>query len=51
MWADDLIKDVLSYMSVNSRQRIIQQIYSTVTINGPGKAHPLLLTARQIHSL
>lgn len=51
MFADDLIKDVFSNMSVNSRQRIIQQIYSTVTINGPGKAHPLLLTTRQIHSL
>lgn len=45
LWADDLIKDVFPYVSIDSRQRVIQQVDGTITVDGPGQAHPLLLTS------
>lgn len=51
LWTNDLIKDVFSYMSINSGQRVIQQVDRLVTVDSSGQAHSLLLTSRQIYSL
>lgn len=51
LWADHLFKDVFSYVSVDGRQRVVQQVDGPVTVHGPGQADPLLLTSGQIHTL
>lgn len=48
---DDLFEDVLSHMGVHRRQRIVQQIHGTVTVDRPSQVHPLLLTTGQVNTL
>lgn len=48
---DDLIENVLANMSIQGRQGVIQQVYSSLPIHGPGQAHPLLLAPGEIHAL
>lgn len=44
MWTNDLLKYVFSHMRVNGRQGVIKQVDRAVAVDGPGQAHPLLLT-------
>ena len=48
---DDLVEDVSTNVSVNSRERVVEEIDSTVLIHGPRQAHSLLLTAAQVDAL
>ena len=48
---DDLIKDVLANLGVDSREGVVQQVDSTVTVDRPGNADTLLLTPRQVDAL
>lgn len=42
-WPDDFVKDVLTHVCINSRQRIVQEVYISLSVDSPGQAHPLLL--------
>lgn len=48
---NDSIKNVLSHMSINSRQRIVQQVNIWLPVNCSSKTHPLLLTSGQVQAL
>lgn len=43
---NNLLEDVFPHVSVDGRQRIIQQIHGAVAVHRPGQTHTLLLTAR-----
>lgn len=43
-----LFKDMLPYMGIHSRERVIQQVELTVGIHGTGQADPLPLSPREI---
>lgn len=49
--SNDFVKDVLAHVRIDSRQRIIQQVYISRPVDGPGEAHPLLLPTREVQSL
>ena len=49
--SDDLLKDVLPHMTVNCRQRVVQQVHVCVTVHGPRQADPLLLATAQVNAL
>lgn len=50
-WADDFIKDVLTHVRVHSGQWVIQEVNISLSVDGPGQAHSLLLPSREIQSL
>lgn len=45
-----VLKDVLPYVSVHGRQRVVQEEDVLVGVNGSGQADPLLLTSRQVQA-
>ena len=40
-----------AYVSVHCGERIVEEVETAVTVDTPGHAHPLLLSARQVDSL
>lgn len=51
LWSDDLLEDVLPHVGVHSRERVVQQVVITVTVDRPSQAHTLLLATRQVNTL
>lgn len=41
--SNDFVKDVLTHMCINSRQRIIQEVNISLSVDSPGQAYPLFL--------
>lgn len=41
--SNDFVKDVLTHMCINGRQRIIQEVNISLSVDGSGQTHPLLL--------
>lgn len=50
-WSNHFVKDVLTHMSVNSGQRIVQEVNIGLSVDGPGQTHSLLLPTGQVQSL
>lgn len=48
LFFDAFLKDVLPHMSVDGRQRIIQEVDVFIGVDGSGQADPLLLPPRQV---
>ena len=45
LWSNDFFKNVLPYMRVNSRERVVQEVDISVLVHCPCQTHSLLLTS------
>jgi hypothetical protein len=48
---NDLVEDVLAYMTIDSRQRVVQEVDVRVTVDCTRQADSLLLATAQIDTL
>lgn len=48
---DNSVENVLTHMGINGRQWIVQEVDISLSVNGSGQAHSLLLSAGQVQAL
>lgn len=50
-WSDHFVKDVLTHVCINSRQRVVQEVNIGLSVDSPGQTHSLLLPTGEVQSL